>query len=125
MRMFLLGGLAALLTWCVTWTATAQTKDPKAKPDDKPWAFRTPARPAWRYRVCAIKPSNQEKPYDRFVQEQIAGDELFPDDLDALIATGFNRNCPTEHNAKTLELHRQEILNDMTDTTGAVFLGLT
>jgi hypothetical protein len=80
---------------------------------------------AWRYRDYVINAINQDKPYDRFVLEQLAGDELFPDDPAALVATGFNRNYPSEHNAKNLELHRQEILNDMTDTTGLVFLGLT
>src|SRR5262249_6314161 len=43
----------------------------------------------------------------------------------ALIATGFNRHYPDEYNAVNLEQRRQETLNDMTDTTGQVFLGLT
>jgi hypothetical protein len=80
---------------------------------------------AWRYRDYVIDAFNHDKPYDRFILEQLAGDELFPDDPAALVATGFNRHGPTEHNAKNIELHRQEILNDMTDTTGLVFLGLT
>jgi hypothetical protein len=80
---------------------------------------------AWRYRDYVIDAFNKDKPYDCFIQEQLAGDELFPDDPAALVATGFNRHGPTEHNAKNIELHRQEILNDMTDTTGLVFLGLT
>src|SRR5262245_47511252 len=41
---------------------------------------------AWRYREYVIKSLNEDKPYDRFVQEQIAGDELWPDNLDL---TGF------------------------------------
>src|SRR5207237_9181059 len=44
---------------------------------------------------------------------------------DACIATGFNRHLPNEYNAVNLEQRRQEILNDMTDTTCRVFLGLT
>jgi len=68
---------------------------------------------------------NQDKPYDRFVQEQIAGDELWPNDPMAHIATGFNRHYPDESNARVLEQRRQEILDDITDTTGAVYLGLT
>ena len=44
---------------------------------------------------------------------------------DALIATGFNRLWPDEYNAANLEQRRQEILDDMTDTTGLAFLGLT
>ncbi|HXA53155.1 MAG TPA: DUF1549 and DUF1553 domain-containing protein [Candidatus Acidoferrum sp.] len=80
---------------------------------------------AWRYRDYVIDSFNQDKPYDRFVQEQIAGDELWPNDPMAHIATGFNRHYPDESNARVLEQRRQEILDDITDTTGAVFLGLT
>jgi hypothetical protein len=80
---------------------------------------------AWRYRDYVIKSFNDDKPYDRFIKEQLAGDELYPGDRDALAATAFNRHFPDEYNARNLELRRQEILNDMTDTTGQVFLGLT
>ena len=84
------------------------------------------ARPnAWRYRDYAIQSFNRDKPYNRFVEEQIAGDELWPDDPDARIATGFNRHYPDESNARNLQQRRQEILDDITDTTGAVFMGLT
>ncbi|HJZ55810.1 MAG TPA: DUF1549 and DUF1553 domain-containing protein [Gemmataceae bacterium] len=80
---------------------------------------------AWRYRDYVIKSFNTDKPYDRFVLEQLAGDELFPNDPDALVATGFLRHYPDEYNAVNLEQRRQEILNDITDTTGAAFLGIT
>jgi Protein of unknown function (DUF1553)/Protein of unknown function (DUF1549) len=80
---------------------------------------------AWRYRDYVIDSLNQDKPYDRFVQEQIAGDELWPADPVARIATGFNRHYPDESNARILQQRRQEILDDMTDATGSVFLGLT
>ena len=45
---------------------------------------------AWRYRDYVIKAWNQDKPYNRFAAEQIAGDEMDPKSPDALIATGFN-----------------------------------
>ena len=80
---------------------------------------------AWRYRDYVIQSFNQDKPYDLFIKEQIAGDELWPDHVDALIATAFNRNFPDETNAANLRQRRQEILHDMTDTVGAAFLGLT
>ena len=80
---------------------------------------------AWRYRDYAIRSFNEDKPYDRFVREQIAGDELWPHDPDARIATGFNRHYPEEWNARNLMQRRQETLNDITDTVGAVFTGLT
>lgn len=84
------------------------------------------ARPnIWRYRDYVIKSFNEDKPYDRFVREQIAGDELYPANLDARIAVAFNRHYTEETNQPVLELRRQEILNDITDTVGAVFLGMT
>jgi hypothetical protein len=79
----------------------------------------------WRYRDYVIQAFNEDKPYNRFVEEQIAGDELYPDDLQARIATAFNRHYPDESNARNLMQRRQEILNDITDTAGSVFLGLT
>ena len=80
---------------------------------------------AWRYRDYVIESLNSDKPYDRFVQEQIAGDELWPNDPQARIATGFNRHYPDESNAAILMQRRQEVLLDITDTVGSVFLGLT
>ena len=80
---------------------------------------------AWRYRDYVIQSFNADKPYDRFVKEQIAGDELWPDDPAALVATSFNRHYPDESNARNLMQRRQEILNDIPDTVGAVFTGMT
>lgn len=79
----------------------------------------------WRYRDYVIQSFNDDKPYDRFVKEQIAGDELYPDDANARIATGFDRLWPDESNLANPILRRQEILNDVTDTVGAVFMGMT
>ena len=84
------------------------------------------ARPnAWRYRDYVINAFNSDKPYDRFVQEQLAGDEMWPTSPEARVATGFQRHYPDESNARNLFQRRQEILDDITDTTGAVFMGLT
>lgn len=80
---------------------------------------------AWRYRDYVIKSLNANKRYDRFIHEQIAGDEMYPNDVDAIIATGFLRHYPDEYNAVNLEQRRQEILNDITDTMGQTVLGLT
>ena len=68
---------------------------------------------------------NQDKPYNRFVQEQIAGDEMWPDDPKARVATAFSRHYPDEWNARDLMQRRQEILQDITDAVGSAFLGLT
>lgn len=80
---------------------------------------------AWRYRDYVIRSFNADKPYDRFVQEQIAGDELWPDSPDARVATGFNRHYPDETNAANLQQRRSETLLDITDAVGSTFLGLT
>jgi len=79
----------------------------------------------WRYRDYVIASFNSDKPFDRFVKEQIAGDELWPDRNEALIATGFLRNFPDEINARDLNLKKQEVANDLTDTVSSVFLGTT
>ena len=84
------------------------------------------ARPrAWRFRDYAIRAFNQDKPYDRFLKEQIAGDELYPDDADAITATGYARLAPWDSLSTDHAQRRQDFLNDVTDTTGSVMLGLT
>ncbi len=81
---------------------------------------------AWRYRDYVIRSFNQDKPYDRFVLEQIAGDELFPDDPEAIIATGFLRTGPWEHTGMAVAaVTRQLFLDDVTHHVGQSFLGLT
>ena len=78
---------------------------------------------AWRYRDYVIKAYNDNKPYDRFIQEQIAGDELFPGDPQALTALGYLRHWIYEYNNRDARSQWENILNDLTDTTGDVFLG--
>jgi hypothetical protein len=80
---------------------------------------------AYQYRDCVIRAFNADLPYDRFLSQQLAGDELEPDNPEALVATGLERLGPDEYNAANLEQRRQEILDDVTDVTGSVFLGLT
>lgn len=99
-------------------------------------------RNAWRYRDYVIQSFNDDKPYDRFVQEQIAGDELWPDDLelaggydippeklkhlDARIGAGLYTIGPTYHEAVLNGAQLQyEWLSDAVDTTGEAFLGIT
>jgi hypothetical protein len=79
----------------------------------------------WRYRDYVVDSFNSDKPYDRFIKEQIAGDELYPDDPTARIAVGFLRHFPDESNAAHIRLRRQEMLNDITDATSSAFLGVT
>jgi hypothetical protein len=79
----------------------------------------------YRYRDYVIRACNDDMPYDRFLRQQIAGDELEPDNLDALIATGFYRLHTEESNGSNYRLIRQDILDDVTDVFGTTFLGLT
>ncbi len=79
---------------------------------------------AWLYRDYVIKSFNEDKPYDRFVHEQLAGDELFPGDPSALVATGYLRHWIYEYNSRDARGQWTTILNDITDTTGDVFMGL-
>src|SRR5580658_3462250 len=79
----------------------------------------------WRYRDYVIKAFNDDKPYDRFVKEQVAGDELYPGNPEALVAMGFNRQWIDETNAPDLFERRHQTLDDMTAVTGATFMGLT
>ncbi len=101
-------------------------------------------RNAWRYRDYVVKSFNDDKPYDVFLQEQIAGDELWPDNLDldprhvyevseekqrhleARTGTGLYAIGPRIHesglDAKRLSY---ETLTDWVDTTASVFMGVT
>ncbi|HEY2157392.1 MAG TPA: DUF1549 and DUF1553 domain-containing protein [Isosphaeraceae bacterium] len=80
---------------------------------------------AWRYRDWVVDALNRDIPYDRFVRLQIAGDELEPDDPSAFVATGFNRCYPDMVDLNDQGLRRQNALNEITETTGLVLLGLT
>lgn len=105
--------------WARHWLDLARYADSEGFKSDE-------TRPnIWRYRDYVIQSFNEDKPYDRFVREQIAGDELYPNDPAALVATGFNRHFPDESNARNLMQRRQELLNDITDVVGSTFMGVT
>ncbi|WP_254510751.1 DUF1549 and DUF1553 domain-containing protein [Anatilimnocola floriformis] len=80
---------------------------------------------AYRYRDYVIRAFNSDLPYDKFLQQQIAGDELAPNNSDAQVATGFLRLPPEEINGSDYRQIRQEMLDDITDVVGQSFLGLT
>ncbi|MGI9427371.1 MAG: DUF1549 and DUF1553 domain-containing protein, partial [Bythopirellula sp.] len=78
---------------------------------------------AWRYRDYVIRAFNQDKPYDEFLREQLAGDELNAHDPELKVAVGFLRMGPWEHSAMSVaKVSRQQYLDDVTDTVGQVFL---
>ncbi len=78
---------------------------------------------AWRYRDYVVNSFNHDKPYDLFLKEQLAGDELFPDSQEARIATGYLRLGP-ENNLKN-EQTRLDELDDIVATTSNGLFALT
>lgn len=81
---------------------------------------------AWRYRDYVVRAFNEDKPYDRFVHEQLAGDEVDDPSFDALIATGMLRIGPRVlFREKDNPQYRYNYLDDIIATTGRVFLGMT
>ena len=80
---------------------------------------------AWPYRDYVVRSLNADKPYDRFVREQLAGDEIAPGDPDVLVATAYLRNGIYEYNQRDAETQRTTILNEVTDVSGELFLGLS
>jgi len=93
--------------------------------DTNGYEFDEPRPDAWRYRDYVIRSLNDDKPFDRFVIEQLAGDEAIPGNRDAHIATGFNLLGPDMTDASDQNQRRLNTLNDMTDTTSLAFMGLT
>jgi hypothetical protein len=79
----------------------------------------------FRYRDYVIKSFNEDKPYSRFIQEQIAGDEIAPNDQGVLVATGFLAGYPDNSNSRDLVQRKYQITTDMVDTLGQAILGTT
>ncbi|MGI9474084.1 MAG: PSD1 and planctomycete cytochrome C domain-containing protein [Rubripirellula sp.] len=78
---------------------------------------------AWRYRDYVVRAFNEDKPYNEFVRQQIAGDEIDDQDVENLIATGFLRMGPWEQTGMSVfKETRGQWLDDVTDTVGQAFL---
>ena len=87
---------------------------------------RDAAKPnVWRYRDYVISAFNTDKPYDRFIREQIAGDELPDANAETLIATGFHRLGPWDDEPADSLQDRADQVDDMIRTTSQAFLGVT
>ncbi len=82
---------------------------------------------AWRFRDYVVASLNADKPFDRFVVEQLAGDELGPENHELLSASIFHRLGAVRRNAGNpdIALSRNEVLTERTDIVGTAFLGLT
>jgi mono/diheme cytochrome c family protein len=87
---------------------------------------RDGAKPfVWRYRDYVIRSFNNDKPYGRFVREQLAGDELDAVTDESLIATGYYRLGPWDDEPADPVQALYDDLDDIVSTTGQAFLGLT
>jgi hypothetical protein len=106
------------IRWAQHWLDLARFAESNGYENDEP-------RPlAWKYRDWVIDAFNRDLPFDEFVRQQIAGDELYPGDLLAAIATGFalcGQDIPDQN---LQEQRRTMLLNEITSTIGSVFLGL-
>lgn len=80
---------------------------------------------AWRYRDYVIDAFNNDKPYDRFIKEQIAGDELPDASAETVTATGFQRLGVFDDEPDDKLMAEYDALDDVLSTTGSAFLGLT
>lgn len=78
---------------------------------------------AWRYRDYVVRAFNADKPYDQFIREQIAGDEIDAANPEKLVATGFLRMGPWELTGmEVAKVARQRFLDDVTNSVGETFL---
>jgi hypothetical protein len=113
--------------WGRHWLDLARYADTNGYEGDPEWPH------AWRYRDYVIDAFNHDKPYDEFIKEQIAGDELVPVESavpppppqpEQEVALSFLRLAPFNRTPVSDE-NRDSLLSEMTSTVGSVFLGLT
>ncbi len=104
--------------------------------DSEGGSVEDPVRPtAWKYRDYVIRSFNADKPFDQFIREQLAGDELVkppypnlsPADLDKLVATGFLRMAPDPSGVPGVDqkLARNQTITDTVKIVSSAFLGVT
>jgi hypothetical protein len=79
----------------------------------------------WRYRDYVIRAFNADLPFDRFVREQMAGDELADANADTIVATGLHRLGPWDDEPADAAADRFDQLDDIVNTTSQAFLALT
>lgn len=80
---------------------------------------------AWRYRDYVVDSFNTDKPFDDFLKQQVAGDEIHPRSDENLIATGFLAGAQISGNQLDARVQRNDILVDIVNTTASAVLGLT
>lgn len=105
--------------WARMWLDLARYADSAGYADD-------PSREIWGFRDYVIRSFNENKPFDQFTIEQIAGDLLDNPSVDQRVATAFHRNTKTNSEGGTIdEEFRNEAVVDRVNTTMAVWMGTT
>ncbi len=105
--------------WSRHWLDVARWAESEGYESNHPRPF------AWRYRDYIINAFNSDKPFDEFIRQQIAGDELQPYSDENLIATGFLAAARISSNEEDKWRQRNDVLVDITNATANAFLGLT
>ena len=105
--------------WARYWLDLVRYAESNSFERDNPKPF------VWRYRDYVIQAFNRDVPYDQFILEQLAGDELPQPTKDALIATGFYRLGAWDDEPADPLQARYDELDDIITTTAQGFLGLT
>ena len=105
--------------WARHWLDVVRYADSNGyeRDDEKPLS--------WRYRDYVIRAFNEDKPYWRFVSEQLAGDELEDATAEAVAATGYYRLGVWDDEPDDARMAEFDYLDDILKTTGSAFLGLT
>lgn len=105
--------------WGRHWLDVARWSETEGYESNHPRPF------AWRYRDYVVHSLNDDKPYDVFLRQQLAGDEMIPYRDENLIATGFLAAARLSSNEEDKWLQRNDVLVDITNAAGSAFLGLT
>jgi hypothetical protein len=105
--------------WGRHWLDVARYADSEGYENDALRPF------AWRYRDYVVKSFNDDKPYDLFIRQQLAGDELMPYSDENLIATGFLAGARFSGNEEDKLKQRSDVLIDIVNATASALLGLS
>lgn len=105
--------------WARYWLDLVRYAETNSYERDNPKPF------VWRYRDYVIRAFNENKPYDQFIREQIAGDELDEVTADSLIATGYYRLGLWDDEPVDRKMAFYDGLDDIVGTTAQAMLGLT
>ena len=105
--------------WARYWLDLVRYAESNSFERDNPKPF------VWKYRDYVIRSLNEDKPFDRFILEQLAGDELAEITADSIIATGYYRLGPWDDEPADPQLAMYDELDDIISTTSQALMGLT